>query len=698
MQNVNQTKVQTIAPGVRQFSEEVYSISGKQHLHIIEAKLETDKIRFEAGLTYGNVVGMQKATEQAAAVNRSEHRIVAGINADFYDMSNGLPANLIVHQGQILTSPNGRTAIGFKKDGTAIIGTPDLSITVKINDQVQQLPCPIALNKQLIDYPLVLYSNVFGEINVTVDNAVKVIVDTTNDVIQSGQSVRGRIQHIVEEANITLTEGQLLLAGRGRVREWLQSIKAGDEVELAFTFLDDWMNVQEAVGGNHLLIDKGMLMEGTIPSDTGLAPRTAVGIKEDGTVLLIVVDGRKPGYSVGVSLKELAELMLAYGVYSAVNLDGGGSSTMLVKLPGEQTPIIINQPSDGAERDVANTLLLVNCQKEGELKKLFVYPAELAILAGSSFTFKVRGTDAFYHAKQITDKVEWSVDRHIGEMNSSGCFKAGFKPGVGMVSAKMNGVKSGVSKIEVVDTCTKLAFLQSELTVEPKSVYQIGVEAYHKGRKLILDPLLLEWTFDGTVGEIHPGGKFTAFDEKGSGSIAVRYGDVSAALKVEVGKEPHLIENFENGANQWAIKGDRYTAIHMRLASGPDDPIRFGYHALRIDYNFLNQKGISGVYVTAKRSIELEGYPDKIGMWVYGDGHGHWLRGQLRDGHSQLFSIDYTEKEMGVSWTGWKYVEAKIPKDRILPLKMEAPFRYMATKGENKTTGTLYIDQIRLIY
>ena len=84
-------------------------------------------------------------------------------------------------------------------------------------------------------------------------------------------------------------------------------------------------------------------------------PRTAAGVSEDGhTLILVVVDGRQPGYSVGATLYDLGALMIRYGAKDAINLDGGGSTTFIYQpLDG---PAVLNRPSDGRGRAVANAL------------------------------------------------------------------------------------------------------------------------------------------------------------------------------------------------------------------------------------------------------------------------------------------------------------------------------------------------------
>jgi exopolysaccharide biosynthesis protein len=89
----------------------------------------------------------------------------------------------------------------------------------------------------------------------------------------------------------------------------------------------------------------------------GRHPRTAAGVSRDGrTLLLVVVDGRQDGWSVGVTLPELARILLDAGAWNAVNLDGGGSSALWYRASGESDGRILNRPSDGRVRPVASHL------------------------------------------------------------------------------------------------------------------------------------------------------------------------------------------------------------------------------------------------------------------------------------------------------------------------------------------------------
>ncbi len=114
---------------------------------------------------------------------------------------------------------------------------------------------------------------------------------------------------------------------------------------------DDW----EVLSGNVMLVRDGKI----VPHEKNKTrhPRTVVGLNRDATkLILLVVDGRKPGVALGMSYDELAAEMVRLGCYNALNLDGGGSSVLAVRDPAKGEFKILNEPTDGRERAVANVL------------------------------------------------------------------------------------------------------------------------------------------------------------------------------------------------------------------------------------------------------------------------------------------------------------------------------------------------------
>jgi len=120
----------------------------------------------------------------------------------------------------------------------------------------------------------------------------------------------------------------------------------------------DISNVFNAVTGSGIIVQDGLNVGGDTPFGDGADPnpRTSVGLSKDGRFLyVVVIDGRQPGYSVGTTSMETADLMIGFGAFTAINLDGGGS-TDLVEDNGHGGATIVNKPSGGAERFDANQL------------------------------------------------------------------------------------------------------------------------------------------------------------------------------------------------------------------------------------------------------------------------------------------------------------------------------------------------------
>ena len=117
-------------------------------------------------------------------------------------------------------------------------------------------------------------------------------------------------------------------------------------------------NARQIIAGSDILLQDGQTV---VAPESSFAksrhPRTAVGLSNNGkTMILVVVDGRSAGRAVGMSLSELTDLMRTLGCHDALNLDGGGSSELLLRDPKNGQLQVRNRPSDGRERAVANVL------------------------------------------------------------------------------------------------------------------------------------------------------------------------------------------------------------------------------------------------------------------------------------------------------------------------------------------------------
>lgn len=198
------------------------------------------------------------------------------------------------------------------------------------------------INRSRIAGDVVLYTHYYGP-------ATK-----TN---QWGYEIRiannGKVTEVSKNGNMKLDKDSVILSAHGDAAKVLERVQVGDRVRLRETLGSDAADAAELViGAGPSLVTDGKAdvrsAEENIAGDIarGRAPRTAIGVKKDGTVILLVVDGRSSS-SAGMSLQELADYMVKLGAWQALNFDGGGSSEMV--LDGK----ILNNPSDGRERAVS---------------------------------------------------------------------------------------------------------------------------------------------------------------------------------------------------------------------------------------------------------------------------------------------------------------------------------------------------------
>ncbi|GFZ97187.1 hypothetical protein GCM10008018_49450 [Paenibacillus marchantiophytorum] len=160
-----------------------------------------------------------------------------------------------------------------------------------------------------------------------------------------------------------------------------------------------------------------------------------------------------------------------------------------------------------------------------------------------------------------------------------------------------------------------------------------------------------------------------------------------------------VIEDFENNLSDDVLIQKRNFSGAMSLESDPKH-VRFGNNSVRIDYDYIGVKeNPSYVYVgPAAGAIPITGAPKKIGMWIYGNNDGHHIFSKFRDSAGKSFEVEYLDENVGVNWTGWKYIEGALPTNRPTPFTLEIYMRIEQSIFDKKNKGTVWVDNVRLIY
>jgi exopolysaccharide biosynthesis protein len=333
-------------------------------IHVLEVDVSDPTVHLQTAKSNNVLGGALQTVKQIAAGkdnNGSYHNVVGAINGDFFSGSDHNPANMQVSDGQILKYNNGiRSVFGFTEDKLAFV-TPlaqqyQLTLSGGATHTINKV------NGSRETDMLVLYNQYTGGSTGTNSSGTELkLALAPGEVWAANKPVKCAV--IAKQSgvgNMSFSAGQAVLSGHGVESSFLNNnMSIGDTVTLTLNIVNTIENVKQVMGGFPKIVVNGkncasqsVLDEGgTSGQATSREPRTAVGVSEDGrTVFFVVVDGRTTA-SDGMSMIELGNLLIYLGAYNGINLDGGGSSTLVANN------VVKNVPSDGSERSVANALL-----------------------------------------------------------------------------------------------------------------------------------------------------------------------------------------------------------------------------------------------------------------------------------------------------------------------------------------------------
>ncbi|MBQ7821422.1 MAG: S-layer homology domain-containing protein, partial [Clostridia bacterium] len=249
-------------------------------------------------------------------------------------------------------------------------------------------------NKYPTEWGAYLLDETFSSSTKSVKPSLEIVItlDSPDMHARAGQSIWGTVSAIYDNATDTPIEpGTVVISvcETSSYRGNYHNIAVGNRMLISFQVAQGWENVHTAIGGSDLIVTDGQVNNDAIDEahEKVANPRTAVGVREDGTVIFFAIDGRSDE-SFGMRMVSLAKTLISFGCVTAMNLDGGGSTTAVVKYPGDESASVINVPSDSAERAVSNALLLISeAVSDGIPRYIVPDDTEPVILPGESYTF-----------------------------------------------------------------------------------------------------------------------------------------------------------------------------------------------------------------------------------------------------------------------------------------------------------------------
>lgn len=350
--------------------------------------------------------------------------------------------------------------------------------------------------------------------------------------------------------------------------------------------------LKEAVGGfgGFLVKDGKIAVTKNANYAASRASRTAIGIKADGSVVMMVLDGRQLPFSAGGAMEEIAQIMYDAGCVTAINLDGGGSTTYLSKPAGQDNITLVNRPSDGYARSVSTSLVAVSFAKSSnEFEHAIISSDYDYITAGTTMQFNVIGVSNTGNTAPIPEGAYWKVsDTSIATIDAeTGLFTA-IQNGKVTVDF-MIGEESTASVEIAVVTPDSLSMESDSINAIYGVPTAIPIVATYKGYPVATKPedffVALQYETAGTI----DGLTFTANEESGyrnfmAGAYLVANQNLLAYVQINMFREDESMFDFEN-----ATYGNRTLAWNREVfnthttdnllyrISNPGEPVNIEY-------------------------------------------------------------------------------------------------------------------------
>lgn len=466
----------------------------------------------------------------------------------------------------------------------------------------------------------------------------------------------------------------------------------------------DLSDCQTAVGGWLPLVKDGKACTENFAGGTNDYSRSTIGIMEDGSIVTYVTHGMLTPVSCGRTYKEIAEMYMAEGAKDVLVLDGGGSATYAARIEGSDKLEVRNSPSDGAEREVCSSLLIVSTAKStGVFDHAALTPNNDLYTPGYEVQFSASGIDTAGFPMAVPADATWALaddSKDMGTIDANtGLFKAGDKTGTVNVQMLQDGKVIGATAIEIA-VPDNIYFNAEEVSLGFEDESNLSLVVRNKDRDLNIKDGDIVWTMSTEGLGTFKGNTFVANRKdslNGNVTATSKYDEkVNASIHVIVGMLPTVVWDFEDHVDP--VTGEvtpaqdyycgevtdvtvdpegniitTYSGIlktsnygrggneSIEIASlSNDDPVRFGAHSLKLNFDYTNCGAVTeGAEVGPAEGMKIPGNPTGLGVWVYApegvgvkygsvkdaDGNlisGLWLRCYCNDANGNLSQVDFT--------------------------------------------------------
>ena len=342
-----------LMPRVTYEKQVEFTSHGPVAIHVIVAPRPGGLWSLKPVLSNGAVVATERLTAMQRAL--STQATVAGVNGDFYDEREGTPQGVMLQSGLLSHAPHSeRASIGIANDGTLRVERVRPFGTWRGSGQRR----PLVLNDVPGPNGVALFTPTRGPLAPAVAGGVAAIVPSLPQLTPNTEFI-GTVSELRPAAPaIAIPPGGAVMIARGTGAQRVQAeAAAGTDVRFRVVLSPEWANVSDAIGGGPVLVRDGRPVfrhgEPFGVDQVGRNARAAVGQLRDGRIVLVVVDGRQHGYSVGMTSFEMARTLVRLGAVTGGGLGVGRQAAMAFE--GR----LLSRPLTGAEHPVSNALLVM---------------------------------------------------------------------------------------------------------------------------------------------------------------------------------------------------------------------------------------------------------------------------------------------------------------------------------------------------
>lgn len=677
-------------------------------VHVLEVDLSNPYISLQAISGKNGEVGTRTNTMTMA----SNAGAIAAINGDVFNMGReGAPLGSQISFGSLVVSPSllkGMYAFGVSKDKKPTIDayTFQGSVTASNGSSfdlsgINQSSYSSDVTGEAFSHynRLFIYTSAWAGAERPQSSGT-----TPTEVLV----VDGVVQEIVNNGTVSkaIPENGYILRGHKDAAQFLLGLKVGDTITADYSLVSqttkqkvDPASFEMMVSGHTLLVENGKASsfsrDITGVSGNSYTSRTAIGYSSDGKKVYMVT-AERAGSNTGLSLKELQTVLVQLGVHKAVNLDGGGSTTMVERKLGYSSLSLAHSTQESSMRAVANGIGVFTSAPQGKLHG-FTITGTQKMLVGQTATFNLRAYDNYYNPIEVSGSPTWKSTNNVGSF--SGDVFTAKAAGTASIQASL-GSANATATFEVIgsDQLKSLVSTSGVGSLSAGAKLPVSLKATLKnGDQYTLNGNDLAWEFIGFSGTFKDGTITVNSVNKGvtAGYAVVKYGDLSTMIPFTNEVSSSTVENFDNVGYSITsqVTPSGTTKGSAKLVAGATSSS--SDKALQIGYDFTEGTGTKASYAKlgeAGRTL-MTGLSG-LSLDILGDGSNNWLRAEIVDADN---TIHYVDLAKSVNWTGWKNVKVDIDSSKMkgaLKLRRIYVVTLDSSKSGVAASGQITIDNI----